>query len=174
MKMSRFLAGGLLMVARRVALLLLFLGAGLVLVQMSAGTLFAFESTGDVGPRDFHTATLMQDGKVLAAGGETTSICCHDQASAALYESASGNWTFTGSLKTPRDSHTATLLPNGKVLVVGGRNNTTEFGDQRLASAELYDPASGTWTMTGSLTTGRYVRCRRDRHERRSRQRGAI
>src|SRR5437660_3646931 len=57
----------------------------------------------------------------------------------------------TGSLSTKRDYHTATLLPNGKVLVAGGRNNGV-----LLASAELYDPASGTWSATGSLSAGRY------------------
>ena len=58
----------------------------------------------------------------------------------------SGTWTATGSLDTARDGHTATLLPNGKVLVAGGYVTRGA-----LASAELYDPASGTWTATGSL-----------------------
>ena len=62
----------------------------------------------------------------------------------------SGTWTETGSLATARYSHTATLLPNGKVLVAGGLNSSGS-----LASAELYDPASGTWTATGSLATAR-------------------
>ena len=57
----------------------------------------------------------------------------------------------TGSLATARYYHTATLLPNGKVLVAGGLN----FPVNPLASAELYDPASGTWTATGSLGTAR-------------------
>ena len=52
---------------------------------------------------------------------------------------------------TARDFHTATLLPNGKVLVAGGAN-----GSGFLASAELYDPATGTWSATGSLNTARY------------------
>ena len=52
--------------------------------------------------------------------------------------------------------HTATLLPNGKVLVAGGNN-----GSGILASAELYDPASGTWTATGSLNTARDLTRRR-------------
>ena len=57
----------------------------------------------------------------------------------------------TGSLNTARYLHTATLLPNGKVLVAGGFN-----GSGNLSSAELYDPASGTWSATGSLNTARY------------------
>jgi hypothetical protein len=61
---------------------------------------------------------------------------------------ASGTWTATGSMGTARYEHTATLLPNGKVLVAGGLNG--------LSSAELYDPASGTWTATGSMGTARY------------------
>src|SRR5881398_246684 len=55
------------------------------------------------------------------------------------------NFVITGSLATARTFHTATLLPNGKVLVAGGGNN----------SAELYDPASGTWSATGNLATAR-------------------
>jgi uncharacterized delta-60 repeat protein len=64
---------------------------------------------------------------------------------------ASGVFDETGSLVTGRHSHTATLLPNGKVLVAGGINNN----GGSLASAELYDPASGTWTGIGSLATAR-------------------
>jgi len=62
----------------------------------------------------------------------------------------SGTWTNTGSLNTPRASHTATLLPSGDVLVVGGQDAT---GD--LASAELYTPATGMWTAAGSMSTPR-------------------
>ena len=58
----------------------------------------------------------------------------------------------TGSLGTARRAHTATLLSNGKVLVAGG-DNISSGGN--LASAELYDPATGTWTATGSLATAR-------------------
>src|SRR5215475_13743426 len=63
----------------------------------------------------------------------------------------SGSWTPTGGMGTERESHTATLLPNGKVLVVGGQNLDRGF----LGSAELYDPASGTWTATRSIPLAR-------------------
>ena len=65
----------------------------------------------------------------------------------AYARSAAPSWSFTGSLNTPRVGHTATLLPNGKVLVAGGSGQ-----DPR---AELYDPATGTWNYTGSLNTNR-------------------
>src|SRR5204862_349242 len=65
---------------------------------------------------------------------------------------AHGANTFanTGPLVTARQNHTATLLPNGKVLVAGGDDGS------RLASAELYDPASGSWTATNPLAAVRY------------------
>jgi len=63
---------------------------------------------------------------------------------------ASGTWTPTGSMVSPRDGHTATLLVNGKVLVAGGTNNGVA-----LASAELYSSASGTWASTGSMHVAR-------------------
>src|SRR5438552_6698243 len=60
------------------------------------------------------------------------------------------SWVPTGSLGTARTRHTATLLPDGKVLVAGGNH-----GHAASSSAELYDPATGTWTATGSLGTTR-------------------
>src|SRR5438309_1302554 len=62
---------------------------------------------------------------------------------------AGAQFQQTGSLITGRIWHTETLLSNGKVLVAGGA------GTSALTSAELYDPARGTWKRTGSLTTGR-------------------
>jgi len=61
------------------------------------------------------------------------------------------NWVASGSMSTPRNGHTATLLSSGLVLVAGGSD-----GVAPLATAELYDPASGTWTSTGSMNTPRF------------------
>src|SRR6266568_2707248 len=113
----------------------------------------AWTSTGSMATaRHYHTATLLDSGKVLVAGGVPASSAYTGTwlASAELYDPATGTWSATGSLATSRTDHTATLLPSGKVLVVGG--STRDYtGDHVLASAELYDPATGTWSATGSL-----------------------
>src|SRR5205807_95306 len=140
-----------LILARRIAFPLLLLGAGLALIQPCAGQSGTWTETGSLNTaRDYHTATLLQNGMVLGAGGFDKSNS--SSASAELYDPASGTWTETGSLNTARAQHTATLLQNGMVLVAGGFDKTG-FAS---ASAELYDPASGTWTATGSLNTARF------------------
>ena len=115
--------------------------------------------------RRYHTATLLPGGKVLATGGFTggfsQGLCpCIDFVtnSAELYDPVTAKWSVTGNLNLARDSHTATLLQNGKVLIAGGTDGTViDAGEYiRLASAELYDPATGSWTVTGSLHTARY------------------
>ena len=68
----------------------------------------------------------------------------------AYAQAAAPSWSYTGSLNTPRSGYTATLLPNGKVLVTGGSN-----ADGILASAELYNPSTGTWSPTGNLNAPR-------------------
>lgn len=96
-----------------------------------------------------HTETLLSDGKVLVTGGITATPAV--SATAEIYDPASGIWSVTGSMASARNLHTATLLANGKVLVVGGSTDTA--GNTPLATAELYDPAVGTWSNVGSLNT---------------------
>ncbi|OGU23155.1 MAG: hypothetical protein A2X85_13370 [Geobacteraceae bacterium GWF2_54_21] len=96
-----------------------------------------------------HTATLLQNGKILVAGGFGSNGIL---SSAELYDPATNSWAPAGNLSTARMQHTATLLPNGKVLVTGGSGSI----DTMLSSAELYDPATNNWTPAGSLATARF------------------
>jgi N-acetylneuraminic acid mutarotase len=102
-------------------------------------------------PLDGHTATLLPNGKVLIAGGVSNEGPNSPvTASAELYDPVSNSWSSGGSMSTPRESATATLLPNGQVLVAGGGSGSTG-----LASAEVYDPVANTWSLVASMTTAR-------------------
>ncbi|HET9530102.1 MAG TPA: kelch repeat-containing protein [Blastocatellia bacterium] len=101
-----------------------------------------------------HSATLLPDGKVLVAGGTNFSGGrVHGLDSAELYDPVTRKWNATGGLNVPRAGHTATLLKDGKVLVVGGVDGRNF--DITLNTAELYDPLTGTWSVTGSLNAPR-------------------
>ncbi len=112
----------------------------------------SFTITGSMQEaRGNHTATLLTNGKVLAAGGFDTNINNYSSL-AEIYDPKSKTFTSTPSMVIPRENHTATLLQNGKVLIAGGYNSISG----ELAAAELYDPASSTFTPTGSMTTPRF------------------
>lgn len=113
-----------------------------------------FIPTGSMrGARGGHVAVLLQSGKVLIAGGVGPSWSF--LASAEMYDPATGTFQPTGGMLAARESHTAVRLRDGRVLVVGGhrdrRPNTVIH-----SSAELYDPATGTFGRTGELSIRRH------------------
>ena len=111
-----------------------------------------FSSTGALGTaRNVHTATLLLDGRVLFVGGNDAEP--HGLASAELYDPKTGTFSPTGSLVAARGFHTATLLADGRVLITGGAANG--WNGNFMASAELYDPETGTFTATGSMADPR-------------------
>jgi Galactose oxidase, central domain len=103
-----------------------------------------------LNPGQGATATLLRDGSVLVTGGTDANGAC---TSAELYDPTSGTWAVTGSRVNQTCNFAATLLPDGRVLVAGGDHSVFPFGGQD--SAELYDPQSGTWTATRSMTATR-------------------
>jgi hypothetical protein len=139
-------------------LLLGVAGHGVVTAQ-SAGT---FTATGNMTTgRIGHTATLLLDGKVLIAGGRGTDGSTDSiAASAEIYDPATGTFAPAGDLTRARVGHSATLLPDGRVLIAGGFGplGSTKSGGcplpsscGQLTSAEIYDPSSGTFTVTGDM-----------------------
>jgi hypothetical protein len=126
-----------------------------IVTTVSANSWLATGSMNDA--RDGHTATLLNNGKVLVAGGikrlgdgsnSTLGTC-------ELYDPATEKWTATGSLsaENSRAYHTATLLADGKVLITGGYVESTQ---SILASSALYDPGTGQWTYPGILKEKRF------------------
>jgi uncharacterized delta-60 repeat protein len=115
--------------------------------------------------RSFHTATTLQDGKILVAGGYRTNLVhvpgtsgiFHVPASldqAEFFDPITGMWTIVGNLNEARDDHTVTLLPDGKVLVAGGYDSNVRVN---VSGTESYDPATTTWMAIGNLGSARYA-----------------
>jgi N-acetylneuraminic acid mutarotase len=104
-----------------------------------------WSTTGDMNTgRSLHTATTLNDGRVLVTGGvDCTFYISAVYASAEIFDPSAGTWSITSNMTISRYRHTATLLNDGRVLVVGG------------ATAEIYDPASSTWSATGSPSASR-------------------
>jgi hypothetical protein len=105
--------------------------------------------------REQHSATLLRDGTVLIAGGfEAHADGAKSFADAELFDPRSRRFKSTGKMSSVRGAHAATLLDNGDVLITGGENGFR--GDQVTASAELYHPATHTFTAAGTMLQGRY------------------
>lgn len=117
---------------------------------------FSAAGTLTTGPRYWHTATLLEDGRVLVAGGLTGREVAFGNSgirgelvslqTAEVWSPSTGLFTAVGPLGDARDSHSATLLADGKVLVAGGYS---------VSSAEVFDPASSTWSTTGAMSVPR-------------------
>jgi hypothetical protein len=121
----------------------------------------AFAPTGAMHTaREFHTATLLSDGKVLITGGDNGT---ESLATAELFDPTSGSFTATGSMEAAREFHTATLRNDGTVLVAGGTDFTSvvagnaqgEFVPESAATAELFNPASGSFAPTSNMGNAR-------------------
>ena len=98
------------------------------------------------------TGTLLRDGRVLEAAGALEAGFGRN---AELYNPRTGTWEPTGSMYSGREHARAVLLPNGKVLVAGGCTTAAEYCTSETAEAELYDPTTGKWSVTGAMAAMR-------------------
>ena len=109
-------------------------------------------------PRTQGTLTLLRDDRVLAVGGGVVGgPDWNSTASAELFDPKRGVWSIAAPMSVARARHTATVLPDGVVLVAGGA--TTFHGETGsvTAKAELYDPKAGTWRAAAPMSHPRYV-----------------
>lgn len=112
-----------------------------------------FSPTGSMSvPREGHTATLLNDGRVLIAGGSDNGQ--HTISTAEIYDPGIGTFTPAGSMTVPREAHTATLLLSGQVLIAGGGRAGMPGGYIVYRNGELYDPRSGTFSAINSPMVG--------------------
>ncbi|MFI9117009.1 Kelch repeat-containing protein [Streptomyces venezuelae] len=119
-----------------------------------------WSSAGALGTgRRLHSTTLLADGRVLVAGGigePPGPAPATGLDSCEVYDPATDTWTGTGRLREARFSHSATLLPDGRVLVAGGAAVRSADSHRTLRSAEAYDPVAGTWTPVRPMTDARF------------------
>jgi Bacterial Ig-like domain (group 2) len=143
-----------------------YCSAGIDSAELYAPGSGSFTSTGSMtNGRYGQTSTLLLSGDVLIAGGTAyDATACGELdpnpsvATAELYQTSGGSFTATGSMANARGGHTATLLPSGKVLVAGGGSEGgyyVSFAGSGTASAEIYDPGTGAFTSTGSMSAAR-------------------
>lgn len=110
-----------------------------------------FTLSGPLESARFEAATvLLPNGKVLVVGGQSSNYPYPKYSSAELFDPATGTFSYTGSMSGIRINPAIALLPNGKVLVAGGRTSN-DSSDPPLGTAEIYDPATGAFSPTGSM-----------------------
>jgi hypothetical protein len=127
----------------------------------------SFVATGGMRTARYqHTATLLLNGKVLVTGGfvrvGVSGLSGDVEATdkSEVYDPSTGLFTSTGTMRIARGAHTATLLSDGRVLVTGGGTlggNFFSFFGSALDSAEIYDPETGSFTLTGTMSLRRYI-----------------
>jgi N-acetylneuraminic acid mutarotase len=120
----------------------------------------------DMAQRSLHTATLLNDGRVLVAGGDagiptfafigftylpTVGSLSNIVATSEVFDPVTSTWAMVGSLTTARAQHTATRLNDGRVLVAGG----VDASGGALASTEIYDPATQSWSAGPPMSVAR-------------------
>lgn len=119
-----------------------------------------FSTTGDLPePREGHSMALLEDGRVLVVGGSDAGLgggFPNYYAHAVLFDPATGTFTPTGELAFPRDNTTATVLQDGRVLVAGGSAVVGNPGSTTIATAEVYDPATGEFSPMGDMVVPRF------------------
>lgn len=169
-------------------------GDSFVLSQFSVLADGPVPATPMLEPRHSHTAVLLPTGRVLVSGGKNASAALQSQ---VIFDPRTGEWLWAGDLSTARAQHTATLLLDGQVLITGGENGselsssvlTGEGGASQgagplaaaryahtaillqdgkvlvaggrsvasaLASVEIFDPATKSWSSAGSMAAARY------------------
>jgi hypothetical protein len=102
-----------------------------------------------------HTATLLADGRVLVTGGsEGRFTPTNISATAEIYDPAKNSFTPAGSMSMVRFKHSAALLADGRVIILGGSNERMWMG--RYWGAEIYDPTTGKFTPAGHMMAARY------------------
>jgi N-acetylneuraminic acid mutarotase len=139
---------GVISLSGAVLLVYLLASATQVLAQQPK-----WNPTSALGTARFqHTATPLEDGKVLVVGGLIS--CrqgCETTSTAELYDPATGTWSSAGTLPDPLANHATVRLQNGKVLVVGGYSRINVL----LSAAHLYNPETGQWSPAGNLGSAR-------------------
>ncbi len=130
---------------QRCLLSILLLMSSLVICAGALAAPITWSTTGSLNTaRTNHTATLLPSGQVLVAGGQGGAPSYVAIGSVEIYDPGAAAWSVVASLNTARQSHTATLLPSGLVLVVGGQDANGSV----LNTAELYDPTTNSWSFT--------------------------